>query len=202
MRSTHTHTHNAYSHTHLRHSAYPIPHKKDNINVGHNVQIQGCAGKSVHLRGSCLRENCLRGREAHTVVIPVCLHYVRFKADVPCLQHRQITAAAPLKIFVEKGPNNIHVNQSRQCVVMMWVREWVIRCQHWMVAVKWAFCVVCLWAIKCQLFVPLLSGGNHTDVRLRMNRFRRERNSESGFADIIQMGQWGCCRTVLTFHYW
>ena len=40
----------------LRRSAYLIP------NVGHCVQIHMYAGKSVHLRESCLGENCLRGK--------------------------------------------------------------------------------------------------------------------------------------------
>ncbi len=41
----------------------------------------------------------------HTVVIPVCLHYVRFKAAVPCLQHCQNYSSSnvsPLKIFAKR----------------------------------------------------------------------------------------------------
>lgn len=42
--------------------------------------------------------------EVHTVVIPVCLHHVRFKAAVPCLQHCQeysCCTAGLMKIFAE-----------------------------------------------------------------------------------------------------
>lgn len=45
-------------------SRIPLPHKTE-FNVGHYVQIQGYASKSVHIRESCLRESCLRGGSAH-----------------------------------------------------------------------------------------------------------------------------------------
>lgn len=50
---------------------YPLPpaaryisysHIKNEYNVGHYVHIQGYARKSVLLRESSLRENCLRGK--------------------------------------------------------------------------------------------------------------------------------------------
>lgn len=183
-------------------------HKMSDLNVGHYVQIQGCAGKSVHLGQSCLRENGLRG-EVHTVVIPVCLHYVRFKAAVPCLQHCQnysCCTVSPLKIF-SKRVWTTFVNQNRQCVVMMCVHVWVIRCQRWIVAVKWAFCVVRPWAIKCQLFVRLLSGGDLNRCTVKDEWFQTGGKLSRGLGNIIctrrlYIGQWGCRRTVLTCHYW
>ena len=43
-------------------AALCISHINSDLNVGHYVQIQGYAGKSVHLRESSLRENSLRGK--------------------------------------------------------------------------------------------------------------------------------------------
>lgn len=148
--------------------------------------------------------------EVHTVVIPVCLHYVRFKAAVPCLQQCQnysCCTVSPLKNICEKGLNNIYVNQNRQCVVMMCALVWVIRCQHWMVAVKWAFCVVRLWAIKCQLFVPLLSEGDLNRCTVKDELFQTGGKLSKGSGDIMRTrrlytGQCRCRRTVSTFHSW
>lgn len=59
----------------------------------------------------------------------------------------KITAAALSRFWKylrRKGLNSVYGNQNRQCVAMMCVPVWVIRCQRWMVAAKWAFCVAWL----------------------------------------------------------
>lgn len=56
--------------TNLWRSAYPIPTKRD-LSVGHYIQIQVCAGKSIYLRDSCLRENCLRGKRTQLLFLSV-----------------------------------------------------------------------------------------------------------------------------------
>lgn len=83
----------------------------------------------------------------------------------------------------------------------------VIRRQRGMAAVKWAFCVVCLWAIKCQLLIPLLSREDLNRCTAEDELFQSGGKLSKGFSDIMRtrrwyMGQWGCCGTVLTFHYW
>lgn len=51
----------------------PFPHKIE-FNVGHYVQIQGYASKSVHLRESCLGENCLRGKCTQLLFLSVSIN--------------------------------------------------------------------------------------------------------------------------------
>lgn len=54
---------------------------------------------------NCSPQGKLPQGEVHTVVILVCLHYVRFKAAVPCLQHCQeysCRTVVLLKIFVKR----------------------------------------------------------------------------------------------------
>lgn len=106
---------------------------KCGLTVGHYAQTQVYAGKSVHLRESCLRENCLRG-EVHTVVNAVCLHYERFKADVPCLQlcrkkKIQLLHCLSSENIYQKGLNNICVNQNCQCAGMIFVRVSAMTCK-------------------------------------------------------------------------
>lgn len=142
---------------------------KCGLTVGHYAQTQVYAGKSVHLRESCLRENCLRG-EVHTVVNAVCLHYERFKADVPCLQlcrkkkKIQLLHCLSSENIYQKGLNNICVNQNCQCAGMIFVRVSAMTCKCWAAALKWGFCAISLWAIKCQLFIPLLLGRRHEQM--------------------------------------
>lgn len=56
-------------------------------------------------RGKLPRGKLPQGK-VHTVVILVCLHYVRFKAAVPCLQHCQhysCSAVSHLRILANKN---------------------------------------------------------------------------------------------------
>lgn len=129
-------------------------HWNSDLIVGLYVQIQLCTCKSVHLRESCLRENSLRG-EVHTVVIPVCLHHVRFKGCSTLFTSVKNTAAAP----------------------SLWTTFMLIKTVLWWwfvcksegscaspVRLQWNEAVVCLWATECQLFVSLLSRGDFNNV--------------------------------------
>lgn len=90
-----------------------------------------------------------------------------FKTALPRLHLLQIQLLHRFSSenIYEKGLNNIYVNWNRPCVVMMMcVIVWEITRQHWMVTVKWGCCVVCLWAIKCQLFGSVLSRGDLNDI--------------------------------------
>lgn len=82
---------------------------------GHCVHIQMFTGKSVYLKGKLPQGELPQG-EAHTVAIPGCLHYERFKAVLPCLQHLFTCLQhcqkilSPLKTFEEKGLNKMYAN--------------------------------------------------------------------------------------------
>lgn len=121
-------------------------------------------------QGKLLEGKLPRG-EVHTVVNAVCLHYKRFKADVPCLQlcqkkkkKIQLLHCVSSENIYQKGLNNICVNQNCQCTVMIFVRVSEMTCKCWAAALKWGFCAVSLWAIKCQLFIPLLLGRRHEQM--------------------------------------
>lgn len=129
-------------------------HWNSDLIVGLYVQIQLCASKSVHLRESRLRENSLRG-EVYTVVIPVCLHYVRFKGCSTLFTSVKNTAAAP----------SLWTTFMLIKTVLWWwfVCKFEGSCAS-TVWLQWNEAVVCLWATECQLFVSLLSRGDFNNI--------------------------------------
>lgn len=79
--------------------------KKSDLDVRHRVQIQGYAGKSVHLRESCLRENCLRGKCTQLLFLSVSIRW-DLKLLYLVYSTVKITAAAPSLLwkYLQKGP--------------------------------------------------------------------------------------------------
>lgn len=102
--------------------------------------------KCVNLMESCLREDCLRGKRAQLLFMSVSIMW-DLKLLYLVYSTVKNTAAALLVFwkYLQKGSEQ-HLCSSKlaTCCEAMCEHVWVIRCQHWMVAGKWAFCVVCL----------------------------------------------------------
>lgn len=189
---------------HLRHSAYPASTEEV---ISMSVTTSRFKGPLANLftSGKVAWGESASGGSAHSCyscLSPLCEIQSCCTLFTALSKLQLLLCLSSEKYLRKTGLNSIYVNQNRQCVVMMGVHVWVIRCQHWMVAVKWAFSVVCLWAIKCQLFVPLLSRGDLNRCTTEDELFQTGGKFCKGFSNIIHMGQWSCRMAVLTFHYW
>lgn len=125
--------------------------------------------------GKVARGRIASGGEVHTVVTP-CLSLLWEVSSCSTLfTSIRITAAAaassPRTIFVKRAWTTFVLIRTGTPRVVMCVDVWVIRWQHWMVAVKWACCAVYLWVIKCQLFVYFLSGEHLNGCRVEDESF-------------------------------
>lgn len=89
----------------------------------------------------------------------------------------------------QKGLNNICVNQNCQCAGMIFVRVSAMACKCWAAALKWGFCAISLWAIKCQLFIPLLLGRRHEQMCGGRWIDSDRRNFSARFSHIMHTGR-------------
>lgn len=162
--------------THLQRSLCPIPTKKSDLDVRHYVRIQRYAGKSVHLRESCLGEDCLRRKCTQLLSLSVSIMW-DLKLLYLVYSTVKITTAAPSLLwkYLRK-----HLCSSKSamccgdaCACLSNQMPTLDGCSE--------MSLLCCFPLSNWVSIVLLLSflqETWTDVQLKMNCFRLEGNSQ------------------------